>query len=98
MGGAGMNMTFVLLVTLLAGPVYALMVRTPMARAGFNKRKARFAEGRSKKDPETELIGPHRPFWRNWLLASLLFGGMTAAIMALATRMSRTLSFQIKIT
>ena len=34
MGGAGMNMTFVLLVTLLTGPVYALMVRTPMARAG----------------------------------------------------------------
>ncbi len=51
MGGTGMNMTVVLLVTLLAGPVYALMVRTPMARAGFNKRRARFAEGPSKKTP-----------------------------------------------
>ena len=51
MGGAGMNMTSVLLVTLLAGPVYALMVLTPMARAGFNKRRARFAEGPSKKTP-----------------------------------------------
>lgn len=50
MGGTGMNMTVVLLVTLLAGPVYALMVRTPMARAGFNKQGA-LCRGSVEKRP-----------------------------------------------
>ncbi|WP_199258512.1 hypothetical protein [Paracoccus binzhouensis] len=78
----GMAAVFVLLVALFAGPAFALMFKTPMARATFDKRRARFAEGKLKKDPQTDLIGPHRPFWRNWLLASLIFGVVTAAVMA----------------
>lgn len=78
----GMAVTFALLIALFAGPAFALMFKTPMARKTFETRKARFAEGRLKKDPETDLIGPHRPFWRNWLLASLIFGVITGAILA----------------
>lgn len=78
----GMAATFALLIALFAGPVFALMFKTPMARKTFETRKARFAEGRLTKDPQTDLIGPHRPFWRNCLLASAIFGVMTAAIMA----------------
>lgn len=78
----GMAAAFVLLIALFAGPAFALMFKTPMARKTFETRKARFAEGRLKKDPETDLIGPHRPLWRNWLLASLIFGVVAAAIMA----------------
>ena len=55
MGGAGMNMTFVLLVTLLAGPVYALMVRTPMARASFNKRKGALPRVGRKRIPFRDM-------------------------------------------
>ncbi|MFC3570407.1 hypothetical protein [Paracoccus simplex] len=77
-----MAAVFVLLVTLFAGPAFALMFKTRMARTTFEKRRARFAEGRLKKDPQTDPIGPHRPFWQNWLLASLIFGTVTAAVLA----------------
>ena len=79
---AGMAVTFTLLVALFAGPVFALMFKTRAAQKTFDTRRAGFAEGRLKKDPQTDLIGPHRPFWRNWLIASLIFGVVTAAIMA----------------
>ena len=79
---AGMAVTFTLLMALFAGPIFALMFKTSVARKTFETRQARFAEGRLKKDPGTDLIGPHCPFWRNWLIASLIFGAMTGAIMA----------------
>ena len=66
MGGAGMNMTFVLLVTLLAGPVHALMVRTPRARASFNKRTGALPRvGRKRiliRTPVGNLRVLHLPF------------------------------------
>lgn len=83
----GMAVTFALLVALFAGPAFALMFKTPMARKTFETRKARFAEGRLKKDPQTDMIGPHRPFLRNWLLASLIFGVMTGAVLSLLAQL-----------
>lgn len=70
------------LMTVLGGPALALAYRLPHSRRAFEKRKAMFAEGRLKRDPQTEMLGPHRSFLRNMLGGFVLFAVLSTAMTA----------------
>lgn len=82
MGDPALAVIFALLVAIFAGPVFALMFRIPAARKTHEAKKAQFSQGLRRKDPDTELMGPHRSFLRNWLVASGICGAFAAAILA----------------
>lgn len=58
---------------LFGGLALALWFNSQMGKDTFEKRKAGFAEGRIKKDPMTEPMGPHHSFGRNFVVGMAIF-------------------------
>lgn len=67
-----MALTFAILMGVLGGPALAWATRQKGSVAAFEKRKAKFAAGEGR-DPEKDMIGPHRSFGHNALIFGVVF-------------------------
>lgn len=63
---------------IIGGPLLAWVFTQPFGRKAFDKRKVAFAE-LGGRDPEQDIVGPHRSFTHNLVAGALLMGAIGAA-------------------
>ena len=68
-----------LIMALIGGPAMAWATQQKGSLKSFEKRKQAFAEGKGK-DPEADMIGPHKGFGHNAKIFGVMFGLIGFAI------------------
>lgn len=76
-----------LLFFLVGGLGLASAFTTNASKAAFERRKLKFAEGRGK-NPEMDIVGPHKSFKHNMIKGGSIMGviGISIAIVSQLTR------------
>jgi hypothetical protein len=62
-----------LLMGLLGGPLFALVAKSDRLKSKFEERKEKFRNG-TGKDPEKDVVGPHKSFAHNAIFFGLMYG------------------------
>ncbi len=68
-----MSIIMALFMGLIGGPAIAWAMNQKGSLAAFEKRKQKFAEGKGK-NPELDVIGPHKGFGYNAMVMGIVFG------------------------
>lgn len=63
---------YALIMGILGAILLPLGFKMGFSKRAFEKRKAKFAEGKGK-DPEKDFIGPHKPAFHNAIIGGGIF-------------------------
>ena len=70
----------IVLFGLLGGLMFGAGFKTSYARNQFERRKRRFQEQGRGQNPDTDFIGPHKPFALNVVISGAIIAAICAAI------------------